>query len=72
MTITDSFTLSGNHARDFFHALASVRCAEMVTLDVHWAGQVRKLRLPDDFGRVYSESEFGTFLSDLEAAPATR
>ena len=55
-----------NHVRDLFHALAAVRCAEMVTLDGHWAGQVRKLRLPPDFVRVYSEVTFEQFLVDLE------
>lgn len=71
-TITDTFTLNDNHARDFYHAIASVRCAQMVTLDAHWAGQVRKLKLPPEFVKVYSEAEFDGFLSDLEAAPATR
>lgn len=71
-SITDRFRLDDNHARDLFHAVASVRCAEMVTLDAHWAGQVRKLKLPGDFVRVYSQSELDQFLVDLEAAPATR
>jgi hypothetical protein len=71
-SITDTFRLDDNHARDLFHAVASVRCAEMVTLDAHWAGQVRKLKLPADFVRVYSQSELDQFLVDLEAAPATR
>jgi len=71
-TITDTFTLNDNHARDLFHAVASVHCAEMVTLDAHWAGQVRKLKLPPDFVQVYSEVELVRFLADLEAAPATR
>jgi len=70
--ITDSFTLNERHARDLYHAIASVGCADLVTLDAHWAGQVRKLKLPADFVRVYSESEFDQFLADLEAAPATR
>jgi hypothetical protein len=72
LTITDGFKLSENHARDFFHALAAVRCAEMVTLDAHWVGQVRKLRPPADFVRLYSEAELVQFLSDLESAPAIR
>ena len=71
-TITDTFTLNDNHVRDLFHAIASVRCAQMVTLDTHWAGQVRKLKLPSDFVEVYSEAELDQFLADLEAAPATR
>jgi hypothetical protein len=71
-TITDSFGVNGNHARDLFHAIASVRCAEMVTLDAHWTAQVAKLKLPFDFVRVYSESEFARFLADLEALPPTR
>jgi len=44
----------------------------MVTLDAHWAGQVRKLRLPTDFVKVYSEADLDRFLADLEAAPAVR
>ncbi len=71
-TITDTFTLNDNHVRDLFHAIASVRCAQMVTLDAHWAAQVRKLKLPSTFVKVYSEAEFDKFLADLEAAPATR
>ena len=71
-TITDSFTLNRNHARDLFHAIASVRCAEMVTLDAHWTAQVRKLKLPSDFVQVYSESDFGRFLTHLESTAATR
>jgi len=71
-TITDSFTLNDNHARDLYHAIASVRCAQMVTLDAHWAGQVRKLKLPPEFVKVYSEVELDAFLADLEAAPARR
>ncbi len=72
LTIIDTFTLNDNHARDLFHAVASVRCADMVTLDAHWAGQVRKLKLPQDFVQVYSEGDLDRFLADLEAAPATR
>lgn len=71
-TITDTFALDGNHARDLFHAIASVRCAQMVTLDAHWAAQVRKLKLSPEFVRVYSEKDFDTFLADLETAPSTR
>ncbi|MBI4178427.1 hypothetical protein HY522_03255 [bacterium] len=71
-TITDTFTLNDNHARDLYHAIASVRCAQMVTLDAHWAGQVGKLKLPPGFVKVYSEAELDAFLVDLEAAPVTR
>jgi hypothetical protein len=71
-TITDTFTLDRNHARDLFHAIASVRCAQMVTLDAHWAAQVRKLRLSPGFVRVYSEKDFDTFLADIETTPSTR
>ncbi len=71
-TITDTFPLDDNHVRDLCHALVSVHCAEMVTLDAHWAGQVRKLKLPPHFVQVYSEKELARFLADLEAAPATR
>ena len=71
-TITDTFTLNDNHARDLFHAVASVHCGEMVTLDAHWAGQVRKLKLPANFVQVYSEAELDQFLAELEAAPPTR
>jgi hypothetical protein len=70
--ITDTFTLNDNHARDLCHAMVSVRCAQMVTLDAHWAGQLRKLKLPHYFVQVYSEAELGRFLADLEDAPATR
>ena len=73
-TIIDDFPLDDNHARDLFHAVVSVRCADLVTLDSHWAEQVRKLKLPADFVRVYSGKldSFDRFLSDLEEAPATR
>jgi len=71
-TITDTFRLTDNHARDLFHAVASVQCADIVTLDAHWAGQVRKLKLPANFVQVYSEVEFDRFLGDFEAAPAIR
>jgi hypothetical protein len=71
-TITDAFTLNDNHGRDLYHAVVSVRCADMVTLDAHWAGQVRKLKLPTTFVQVYSEAEIDCFLTDLEATPATR
>ncbi|MGD0263651.1 MAG: hypothetical protein ABSD47_01695 [Candidatus Methylomirabilota bacterium] len=70
--IRDTFTLNDNHARDLCHAMVSVRCAQMVTLDAHWAEQVRKLKLPPDFVQVYSEADLGRFLADLEDAPATR
>jgi len=72
LTVSDGFTLNGNHVRDLYHACNSVRCADMVTLDGHWAGQVAKLRLPDDFVKIYTESTLDSFLADLEAAPATR
>jgi hypothetical protein len=72
LTITNGFRLTENHARDLFHALAAVRCAEMVTLDAHWVGQVRKLKLPADFVKLYSEAELDQFLGDLESAPKTR
>ena len=72
LAITDSFPLTMNHVRDLVHAIAAVRCAQMVTLDAHWATQVGKLRLPPDFVRVYREADLATFLGDLEAAPATR
>lgn len=71
-TIKDNFPLDGNHVRDFCHATVSVRCADMVTLDQHWAGQVQKLKLPKTFVQVYSEPDLSKFLSDLEAAPWTR
>ena len=71
-TITDTFRLNDNHARDLFHSVASVHCADMVTLDAHWAGQVRKLKLPANFVRTYSESELDQFLADLDSAPPTR
>jgi hypothetical protein len=71
-TITDTFTLNDNHARDLYHAIASIRCAHMVTLDAHWAGQVGKLKLPPEFVKVYTEGGLDTLLSDVEAVPATR
>lgn len=71
-TITDTFTLNDQHARDLFHAIASVGCADMVTLDAHWAGQVGKLKLPQEFVKIYSEAKLDAFFADLEAAPATR
>ncbi len=49
-----------------------VRCAEMVMLDAHWVGHVRKLRVPADFVKLYSEADLNRFLADLESAPATR
>ncbi len=70
--IIDTFTLNDNHARDLCHAMVSVHCAQMVTLDSHWAAQVRKLKLPPNFVQVYSEAELDRFLVDLEAASATR
>jgi hypothetical protein len=72
LSIKDSFPLNRNHARDLYHALVPVRCADMVTLDNHWSGQVQKLRLPVDFVRVYSRSNFQDFLRDLEAAGRSR
>lgn len=72
LTITDTFKLDDNHARDLFHAVASVRCADLVTLDAHWVGQVRKLKLPPDFVHVYSETDLENFLMNLEAWPKTR
>jgi hypothetical protein len=70
--VKDSFSLNGNHARDLYHAIVPLCCANMVTLDKHWVGQVRKLRLPPTFVKVYSRPEFKAFLSDLEAEPASR
>lgn len=72
LTITDEFKLTENHVRDLFHTFAAVRCAEMVTLDAHWVGQVNKLRLSGDFVRLYSEANFDQFLTDLESSPTTR
>jgi len=72
LTITDGFPLDDNHMRDLYHACTAVRCAEMVTLDGHWAEQVRKLRLPADFCRVYSEPEIDRFVGDLENYPPNR
>jgi hypothetical protein len=42
---TDEFTLDHNHMRDLYDACCAVRRADMVTLDGHWADQVRKLKL---------------------------
>lgn len=71
-SIVDTFAFNDNHARDLLHAIAAVRCAEMVTLDGHWAAQVRKLKLPRNFVQVYTESELDELLTDLEATPAMR
>ncbi len=70
-TIKDTFPLDLNHMRDFCHAAVSLRCADMVTLDSHWAAQVEKLHLPDGFVKVYSEPDLSNFLSHLEAASVT-
>ena len=70
-TIKDTFPLDLNHMRDFCHATVSLRCADMVTLDSHWAAQAKKLHLPDGFVKVYSEPDLSNFLSHLEAASAT-
>jgi hypothetical protein len=65
-TINARFTLEENHMRDLFHAISATRCAGMVTLDAHWAEQVRKLKLPSDSGKVYSQGRLDEFLADLE------
>jgi hypothetical protein len=70
-TIKDTFPLNLNHIRDFCHATVALCCADMVTLDSHWAAQARKLRLPEGFVNVYCEPDLPKFLSDLEAASTT-
>jgi hypothetical protein len=69
LTITDGFNLDDNHMRDMYHACCAVRCADMVTLDGHWAGQVTKLKLPADFVKVYSEETLDQLLEDFEKWP---
>ena len=70
--ITGGFTFNDNHARDFFHSVTSTRCADMVLLDGHWAEQVRQLRLPEGFVRVYTANDVDRFLHDLEQRPTSR
>lgn len=74
--VKDSFPLTDNHARDLFHAIASVGCAQMTLLDAHWAEQARKvlkqLRSPLDFVKVYGPKDVPQFLADLSACPRTR
>ena len=43
LCVTDGFPFDHNHARDLFHAIASVGCAHMTLLDNHWAAQARKV-----------------------------
>jgi hypothetical protein len=69
--IRSSFRLNRNHVRDLFHAVGAVRCADLVTLDAHWAESVRQLGLPTEFGRVYSEPQLEQFLSDIDSWPVS-
>jgi hypothetical protein len=76
LCVTDGFPFSDNHARDLFHAIASVGCAQMTLLDNHWVEQARKvLRLigaPADFVKIYSKGDVEQFLADLAKWPASR
>jgi hypothetical protein len=76
LCVTDGFPFSHNHARDLFHAIASVGCAHMTLLDNHWAGQARKvlqqIDAPDGLVRIYAQRDVERFLTDLEASPKTR
>jgi hypothetical protein len=72
LSITGGFIFNDNHARDLFHTVTSIRCSDLVLLDGHWAEQVRKLRLPNDFVKVYTKADVDAFLADFEAWPATR
>jgi len=41
----------------------------MVTLDAHWAEEVKKLKLPPDFVKVYREETLDQLLDDFEKWP---
>jgi hypothetical protein len=76
LTVKDSFTFDDNHARDMFHAIASVGCAHITLLDSHWAEQARKVekqfKSPPGFAKVYDPSQLQQFLADLAAWPHSR
>ena len=76
LTVKDSFKFTDNHARDLFHAIASIGCAHITLLDTHWAVQARKVekqfKSPPGFAKVYDPSELQQFLADLPAWPKTR
>jgi hypothetical protein len=69
LTITEGFTLDDNHMRDLYHLCCAVRSADMVTLDGHWAEQVKKLKVPPDFVKVYTEETLDQLLDDFEKWP---
>jgi len=83
LCVKDSFTFTANHARDLYHAVTSMGCADMTMLDSHWATQARKvqklIRMPSDFVKIYSQRDLfrsctgpPQFLADLAALPPSR
>ena len=76
LTVKDSFAFDDNHARDMFHAIASVGCAHIALLDSHWAEQARKVEKqfngPAEFARIYDPSQLQKFLAELAAWPKSR
>lgn len=76
LCVKDSFTFTANHARDLYHAVTSMGCADMTILDSHWANQARKVQgligMPSDFVRIYSPHNLSQFLADLAALPPSR
>jgi hypothetical protein len=76
LSLKDSFKWTANHARDLYHAITSMGCADMTVLDPHWANQARKVQkligMPLDFVRVYSKHDLSRFLADLAAFPPSR
>ncbi len=76
LCVTDGFPFSDNHARDLFHAIASVGCAQMTLLDNHWAEQARKvlkmIGTPEGFVKIYSKRDVDLFLADFAKHPPSR
>jgi hypothetical protein len=76
VTVKDSFAFDDNHARDMFHAIASVGCAHITLLDSHWAEQGRKVekqfKSPAGFAKIYDPSQLQQFLTDLAAWPKSQ
>lgn len=74
--ISGGVPFGDNDARDLFHAITSVGCAQMTFLDNRWAEQARRvqrqLALPTGFVSIYSQRDVPRFLSDLAGWPPSR
>lgn len=70
--VTDRFRINDAHIRDFFHTAVPLAHSHIVLLDKHWYAQAAKLKLSQQFVRIYKEANIGAFFDFLDSMPAVR